>query len=261
MTSRKLFTLVGAGLVLAATALTVPAAMAQDAYTIKRVYKAGEVDRYKIAVKVASSTLSIDIAMTMTEKTKEVKDDGTVVVTTSLDSGMMSMGGTDIPMPNEGQTFTITMDKTGKVIKQEGADSKNPVNSMMSMMRNPTPTCALKVGEEVKTDIPIGDDKQKMSVVMKLIGVEKKSAEIPVDTLKVKSQADGALPVPNGPQNVKVDTTSWFEIGTGKMLKVEGTVTGLNMAELGGDAKVTFKRIRLTGDAAATPTKDASSKK
>jgi len=252
MISRKLSTLAGAGLVLAAAALMAPVASAQDAYTIKRVYKAGEVDRYKVAVKVASSTLTVDITMTMTEKTKEVKDDGTVIVTTSLDSGMMSMGGTDIPMPNEGQTFTVTMDKDGKIVKQEGADNKSPVGSMMSMMRtNPTPSRALKVGEEVKMDVPIGENKQKMAVTLTLLGVEKKSAEIPVETLKVKSMADGAIPIPSGPQNVKVDTTSWFEVGTGKLLKIEGTVTGLNTPELGGDAKVTFRRIRLVGDAAA----------
>ncbi len=219
-------------------------AVAQDAYTIKRSFKAGEVDRYKNTFEVeAANGMKLQVVFMTTEKTNEIKADGTMVRSITVDAAEIVVNGQSMPMPNfRTVTMTATLDKDGKPVKEEGEGGQ--FRQMLSMTRPPAEADRpLKVGEEWKTEVPTNKDgTKKLNVVVTLVGLENKSDTVPVDTYKVKTVAEGVVESPQGDQRVKLESVSLVARDTGKPFKSEGTITGLTLPQFGA-AKITFKLL------------------
>lgn len=241
-------TLLLSGLALGTVAAALPVC-AQDAYHLRRVYKAGETDKYKTTIAIQGSNpmgggaMKVELTLLMTETTKEVKEDGTVTVVTTIESGTVNFNGMEQSLPNQGQTITTTFDKSGKLVKEEGAPGV--LGGMLGFTRvGAMPDRPLRVGEEWKFDIPINEAKQqRVKGTVTLLSLEKKSEDVPIDTLKIRSVVDTPLTTPQGDQQMHLEATTFVEPGTGKAIKVEGVITG----QIGpiNDAKVIFKRIRV----------------
>jgi len=240
----------------AAGGLSAARASAEDTYTIKRAFKAGEVDRYKTTMDIeGGGGMKLQIAFATTEKTVEIKSDGTMVRSITVDSADLVMGGQTMQMPGfKPATVSSTFDKDGKPVKEEGQGGQ--FIQMISMTR-PTVEAdkPLRVGEEWKTTLPTNKDgSKKLDVVVKLLGLEAKSDTIPVDAYKIKTVADGAVESPQGDQKVKMESVSFVTRDTGKVIRNEGTVTGLTIAQF-GNAKITFKVVQQPEKPATAPAK------
>lgn len=226
-------------------AMSRPAA-AQDAYTLKRTYKAGEVDRYKTTLEVeATGGMKFQVVFTTSEKTNEIKPDGTMVRSITVESAEVATGGQTMPMPGfQKVTMTATFDKDGKVVKEEGEGGQ--FRQMLSMTRPPAEAeKPLKVGEEWKTQVPTNKDgTKKLDVTVTLVGLEPKSDKVPADAYKVKTVAEGPVESPQGDQRVRMESVTLAARDSGKPLRTEGTITGLTLPQF-GQAKLTFKVEKL----------------
>jgi hypothetical protein len=242
--------LVGA-LALWATAVAPRPARAEDTYALKRVYKAGETDRYKTVMTMEAETpqgaMKVETTMVMSHTTREMKEDGTVVVVRKVESGTINFNGMERPLPTVGQETTLTLDKTGKVVKQEGGDppGRPGFGRMLNLTNvNVYPDHPLKIDEEWKFEFqPEEESKEKVKGILKILGVEPKSDEVPAETLKVNIKMEVPVSTPQGNTVVKVDVTTLVEKETGKELKSDGTVTGVQFGPV--EPKINIKRTRV----------------
>jgi len=243
MTHRRImFALAAVACVFGATSAP---SRADDAYTIKRVFKAGEVDRYKTTLDIeASGGMKLQISFTTTETTKEIKDDGSMVRAITIEGADLSLNGQSVAMPGfKPSTITASFDKDGKPVKEEGEAGQ--FKQMLSMTR-PTIEAdrALRVGEEWKTEVPTNKDgTKKLNVTVTLVGLEPKTEAVPAESYKVKTVADGVVESPQGDQKVKMESVTFVTRDSAKILKSDGTVTGLSLPQF-GQAKITFKVVR-----------------
>jgi len=226
-------------------------ARADETYTLRRVYRTGEKDRYRTNIQIESdkpvegTARKIEFTLTTTETTKEVRDDGTVVVAITLDPVKAHVDGDERTISDAPVTITTTYDKIGKILRQEGGSG--PLVMIASLLNtarvNFTQERPLRIGEERKTEVPTGRGSQStVKSVLSLLGWEKKNDEIPVDTLRIKSVVDS--PAPQGNQKVHMEVTAFVEADTGKPLKVDIMLTGTQFGPL-PDARITIKRIRV----------------
>ncbi len=183
-----LTTLFGAGCLL--TSLVPALARTADekddtAYTVKRVYKAGESDRYKISSKVnmnnpaAGGDVEILTTMLVKETTKEAKDDGSIVSISEFESAGVTFNGMDIDITTMMPKVTTSRDKSGKIdVKTEGGNEQvtSQMGQMMKQMSSLSavafPTKAVKVGDswdidssQFGTGIPSAKVKGKVTLV------------------------------------------------------------------------------------------------
>lgn len=249
----RFLTAMGLAACVALAAAAPVAALAEDTYSVMRKFKAGEVDRYKTTLDIeAAGGMKVQIVFATTEKTVEIKDDGTMTRSITVDSAEFVMNGQAMQMPGfKPATITSSFDKDGKAIKEEGEAGQ--FRQMLSMTR---PTAAadkpLKVGEEWKTEVPTNKDgTKKLNVTVTLVGLEPKSETLPAETYKIKSVADGTVESPQGDQKLRLESVSHVTRDTGKPLRIEGTVNGINIPQFGA-AKIAFKVVRQP-DAAAAP--------
>ncbi|NLH99629.1 MAG: hypothetical protein GX446_09085 [Chthonomonadales bacterium] len=217
----------------------------QDTYTVKRTFKAGEVDRYKTNIQIESDAgMKVEIVFETTEKTVEMKADGAMVRSITVDRAEMLLNGQTMAMPGfQPATITSTFDKDGKPVKEEGQAGQ--FRQFLSMTR-PTSEAQkpLKVGEDWKTEVPTNKDgTKKLDVTVTLVGLEPKSDSLAAESYKIKTVADGVVEGQDGDQKIRVESTSFVRRDNGAPLRIEGTVTGIKAAPLGA-AEVSFKVVR-----------------
>lgn len=219
-----------------------PPSFAQETYSLKRTFKAGETDRYKTTLDIeGAGNMKLQVVFVTTEKTEEVKDDGTMVRSITVESAEMAFGGQSMPMPGfQKVTMTATMDKDGKVIKEEGQGGQ--FRQFLSMTRPIVEADKpLKVGEEWKTEIPTNKDgTKKLNVVVTLVGLEEKSEKLALPSYKVKTVAEGTVETGEGDQKVKMESVTLAARDNLKLVRSEGTMTGLTIPQF-GPAKISFK--------------------
>ncbi|HSV72218.1 MAG TPA: hypothetical protein VLH79_00465 [Chthonomonadales bacterium] len=227
-------------------------AVAQESHSLRRVFRAGETDRYRLTMNLERGEVKLDLTLQMTETTREVRNDGSIVIEMTMDSGSMLLNGTEVPIPNVGQKVTFSVDKDGKPIKgEQPIDSESPLATVMALARSSSlPDRPIRVGETVRVEVPIeGSRDRKLAAQFTLVGIERRSEEVPVDTLRVRSVIEGLVPTPDGDQNLKIEATSLYEPGTGKVVRVEGVVSGFRLVQLGPEpARLSFKRLRLPAE-------------
>jgi hypothetical protein len=226
-----------------------------ETYTLKRVFKAGEADRYRNVFTIESGNTKLQITFTSLEKTEEMKDDGTMVRSITIETAEFEAGGRSMPMPRfKPVKMTATIDKDGNVIKHEG---EGGLYAMLLSLSRPLVEAEqpLKVGQAWKTEIPTDrDEKKKLDVTVTLVSLEPKSDEVPVETYKVKTTAEGVMQSEQGDQQVKSEAVSLVTRDTCKLVKTEGIETGMPLPQFGA-AKVTFKVSRVPDKSETAPAK------
>ena len=171
-----------------------PTAVVQQAdadsktYLLKRIYKKGEVNRYKYSMNMTmtppGSTDAIQIAMKMTakESVKSVEADGSYSITTQFESMVMNVLGMERDLTSSLPITTKTRDKDGKITtKSEGGDPQAAqhfasMGGYSELAEKAFPSKAVKIGEEWETHskLPAPDGSGEVEVVStsKLVGVE-----------------------------------------------------------------------------------------
>jgi hypothetical protein len=242
--------LMGVVALCALSATSVPA-VADDSYMLKRVYKSGDIDKYKTVINVdgQGGAIKVDITIVTTETVKDVKPDGTVTLETVINSGTLSFGGNEMPLPGVNTAPVLTtFDKNGKPVEKPGAPKRDKSAAMMMSATRPSfaPDKAMKIGDEWKFDNSKTADAKTDPIArgtVTVMGLEKAGADVAVDTVKVKIVTDTTVPG-DTPVKAHMDGNALIEPGTGKTLMATGTVTGLSLPQL-GEANMKFTRVRV----------------
>jgi hypothetical protein len=244
---------------LAAAALVLSsAAVAQDSYSLKRVFKAGDVDKYRTVITMETDTpanpMTLEFTILTTETVKAVKPDGGAVVELKVDSANLTVKdqkNTATREMNDSTVITTTYDAAGKETKREaGGENGQPGPAAMILGLARTgmvPPRSLKLGEEWKYDIPPTDAKSAHRTgSVTILGLDKRAPSgpgAPEPVLKVRYSTEVSTPGPEGVDKVSLVSTALLDPSNGKALEVEGGGSG----KLGllNAKKITIKQQRL----------------
>ncbi|MBM3495578.1 MAG: hypothetical protein FJX72_14840, partial [Armatimonadetes bacterium] len=203
-------------------------ALGQESVTLRRVFTAGETERYTTTIRFEQN--SMEAVLVTTEVTREVKEDGTALVATTVDSIVLRARGSEIPFPGgSGQVMLTTYDKTGKMVKQETVGGGGNVGQLLNVAR---PSVfvekSLKVGETIKDQVTIGADKsRKADVTVTLLAIDKKDANTPVDCARVKIVTETAVTSPGGAGANRSEVIVRVGKADGKLVGAEGKMEGI----------------------------------
>ncbi len=197
-------------------------------YLIKRVYKKGEVNRYKYSMNMTmtppGSTDAIQIVMKMTAKVtvKSADADGSYSVIQQFESMVMNMLGMDRDMTSSLPVTTTTRDKDGKITtKSEGGDPQAvqqfaSMRSYTELAEKAIPKKPVKIGEEweIHSKLPAPDGSGEVEVVStsKLVGKEILDG---VKALKISTKVKTS-----GIADSTQESVIFIEEATGKPLKM-----------------------------------------
>lgn len=194
------------------------------AYTIKRVYKTGDADRYKITMKmnmdVGAMPVEIEETMVMRETTKEAKEDGTYTLVVDFPTATVTANGADVDIASMLPKFTVAMDKAGKAdIKMEGGNDQllGQMGDQLKQFANSAtafaPKKPVKVGDS--WDVDVSNFSQQVK------NLKGKSTFVSVETIKgfkvgkIRSVMDVV-----GDMGITMHTvaTTYFVLASGKAL-------------------------------------------
>ena len=218
----------------AAHAQDKPTALVQQAdadsktYLLKRIFKKGEINRYKYSINMtmmppgSTEEMQIAIKMTMKETVKSVEADGAYSVTTQFESMVMNLLGMESDRTSSLPITTKTRDKDGKITtKSEGGDPQAAqqfasMGSYSELAEKAIPGKAVKIGEEWETHskVPSPDGSGEVEVVStsKLVGKEILDG---VKALKISTKVKTS-----GVADTTTETVIFIEEATGKPLKM-----------------------------------------
>ena len=252
----------------------------EKTYTLARSFKAKDVNRYKLDLNTTANipqlggNVDVVMAMVMKETTKEVKDNGSAVLTSEFDSANVKVGDNEQDLTALMPSIITTVDKTGRILntKFEGGNSMFTEGPAAGMFKNISPQTyfppkPVKVGDTWKidssTDAPdkdkadaSKDDKnkaaQKTTGTATLVGVETING---LQTLKIKTSTDTEATMDN-PLNpgekldIKAHTEGITNVDTltGRLVKMTSTSTSEGGPQ--GKSKVEVTLALVTGDKA-----------
>ena len=223
------------------------------AYTIKRIYKALESDRYRVGLKMnmESPVGAVDMVetMVMKELTKAVKEDGGSTTVFDFESASITVNGMDIDLTPMLPKIVTTRDKDGKsAVKIEGGDEAltaqmgEQVKQYTNFGSAFIPAKPVKVGDSWDVNASEFGSKDQT--------VKGKVTFVSVDTVKgVKVAKLKSVMDITGANDLKMhsDTTTLVDLATGKALdmtsKTDGNTGGgklsmeMSMRLLGPDDK------------------------
>ncbi len=229
------------GTLLACSALP---ASAQETYVLKRVFTAGETDRYTTVIKFEQN--ATEAVLMTTEVTREVKEDGSAVVATTVDSIVLRARGSEMPFPGgSGQVLLSTYDRAGKLVKQETVGGGGSVGQLLNVARPGVfLEKPLKIGETIKDQVTVGADKsRKADITVTLLALDKKDATVPVDSLRYRVIAETVVPGPAGDAKNRSEVVVRLAKDTGKLVSADGKMEGIPLPG-GGTAKITYTVTR-----------------
>jgi len=238
-------------------------------YSIKRVYKAGQTDRYRISLKMnmdlPGTPLDIVETMFMKETTREAKDDGSATVAFDFESVAVTANGMDMDMTAMMPKIITTLDKNGKTdVKLEGG-SQEVTAQMGDQVKQFTNAAAALVP---KKPVKVGDSWDLDAANFGAPGqnVKGKATLVSVDTVKgvkigrIKSVINitGAMDLAMHSESITL-----VDFTTGKALsltsKSDGDIAGgkmsmeMTMKMLGPDDKSDVKAAVKTDSSVKKP--------
>jgi hypothetical protein len=233
---------------LAAATLPANPAFAQDAkapdtteYTLKkRVFKTGDVNRYKLAMKNHIGEQEILLNILFKETTKDSKPTGEFTLVNQFESAVVNVGGNEQDISSLLPVVTVLRDKAGKLTtkteggnEQASAQISSMMQSLSTMQEAYLPKNPIKVGDKWKVSVstpgPAGGT-TKTDGEATLVGSEIVGG---VKSLKLKVISD----VDNAASSVKAHSESTMNIDpdSGKLLKmlakIDGTAAGMKMTQ------------------------------
>jgi len=233
--------------VLACTLVNLPlraeqtdAASPDQTYSLKRVYKAGDVDFYRIKVDQTvngavtnNQDYVVKMDITMKETTKSVGSEGQVTAIDEYTRADATIGGQDMDlkamdlMPK----LTVSKDKEGKIsVTADGG--KEPLvqqistmaKAMMQSQSASLPTKPVKVGDSWTAEIAgtTAEDDTSTKLTIKLDGIEVIDG---VKALRLKTITDSV----GGPQadtKIHGEGTMYVDAVNGKTLRMTSKASG-----------------------------------
>jgi hypothetical protein len=242
------------------------------AYTIKRVYKAGESDRYRLTTKMnidspqTGGAIDVLSTMVMKEMTKEAGSDGASTSISEFESASITFSGNDLDITSMMPKVITTRDKNGKSdVKMEGGNEQitSQVGEQVKQFSISAaaafiPARPVKVGETWDLDTAsLSTKEQKVKGKVTLVSVETvKGAKIA--KLKTVSDITGEMET-----KLHSEATTLVDVATGKPVnvttKTQGQTSGgkinieMVLKMLGPDEKGDVKEAAKTDGAVKKP--------
>jgi hypothetical protein len=235
------------------------AAQAADTteHTLKRTFKKGDIDRYKLVFEAmvpsptGSGETKIFLTMVIKETTKEIKPDGTIVLSNTADSANLKLGDIDQDITPMMPGVTQIRDKQGRLteVKVDNAES-SPLAPMMGGFMQMVlgaqaafyPSKPVKVGDTWKIEPGPQPREKNVTSDGKATLVSKESVD-KVETFKVKIIQDTQV-AGKDPKKIHFEGTGNVEPVAGKLLRVTAQIEG-DMEQF---KKANFTITRVTGE-------------
>lgn len=243
------------------------------AYSLKRVYTKGDKSRYKTTMTVKSDKSELSggaaISVVLLEKVTKVDNEGGVTLAMEFEEANAKLGDNELDMSSMMPKITRTLDAKGNTLKIDSEGGSGPLSGtdnnqtamFINTQANYLPEKAIKVGDtwEYEFNAPGSDSKSntpKAKGKATLIGKEMFKG---IETLRIKTEAEADLPKSNpaGAGKMKMMMMNLVEIGTGRPVKIEGTISG-NASQF-GNATMEIKTELVTDADKKTP-KDVKTK-
>ena len=208
-----------------------PAATQADAdktYTLRRVYKKGDVTRHNMKMTMimhnpqGGDDINIVMDFAIKELVSRADADGSNSVTTEYEKAAVSVLGTEQDLLSSMPKVTVSHDKDGKATtKLEGGSPQSSqafvgMGDMVKMGENAYPKKPVKIGEtwEVETKAPgqNGAEETTVKASVKLVSIDLLDG-VKVFRLETKTDAEGAA-------TMHSTATTLIEVETGKLVKV-----------------------------------------
>ncbi len=206
---------------------------------VKRMFKTGDVNRYKLGMKVNYGGMATVISLLFKETTQDAKPTGEFTLVNQFESAMASIGGNETDISSFLPIVTVMRDKDGKLsnkteggIDAAGAQISGMMQSLSTLQEAYLPKNPVKVGDKWKVSVtnpgPTGATKSEGEAT--LIGTEMIGGVKSIK-LKVTSEVD------NKADEIKAHTESTMNLDpdSGKLLKmlskVDGTTKGMKVSQ------------------------------
>jgi hypothetical protein len=231
------------------------AVVKENSFSLKRVYREGDVDKYRTVILMESDnptgTMTLEFTVLTTESVKEVRPDGGAVVETKVDTASLMVKdriNTATSELNDNTAILTTYDSTGKETKRavtSDTGQSGPALMMVGLARAAIiPNRSMKAGEEWKYEIPAPDAKSaRRSGTVSVVGLEKRTDTPPSESLKLKCTTVITTPGANGEETVNLVSTIALDPANGKPLEIEATGSG-KLGPLNAK-KITIKQARV----------------
>jgi len=238
-------------------------------YSIKRVYKAGQTDRYRISLKMnmdlPGTPLDIVETMFMKETTREAKDDGSATVAFDFESVAVTANGMDMDMTAMMPKIITTLDKNGKTdVKLEGGSQEvtaqmgDQVKQFTNAAAALAPKKPVKVGDSWDLDAAnFGAPGQNVKGKATLVSVDTVKG-VKIGRIKSVINITGAMDLAMHSESITL-----VDFTTGKALsltsKSDGDIAGgkmsmeMTMKMLGPDDKSDVKAAVKTDSSVKKP--------
>lgn len=239
--------------------------------SVKRAYKMGDMDRYKLAFSAKlnvpmTGELELKMNATLKETTKESKADGSALLQSVVEQANLKIGDQESEVTSFLSPFFQKVDKQGKVveIKMEGGENQlgqrlgDIFQQVFQMEGAFYPPKAVKTGETWKLDatkIKQPDGTQEVTGSATYVGKETVKK---VETLKIKLIRDTSFTSDKAQLNSKTHFEGYGNIDPkdGKFVKITGAIEG----STGPLKKGEFSVDRLFGDERDNEKKDTEKK-
>jgi hypothetical protein len=233
----KSFRIIGAGIaMLSAVAL----AANLQGVLIKRVYKEGDVAKYRIKAELEIAGTNATFTGLTVEKVLKVNADGTYEVESSQSEAKAVFGGQEMDIPDQGASVTVYK-PTGDVVELRGPNVNADGYRMSNLNNFFPPAGEVKVGDtwtkEIKGDTKTGAT--DATAKFKYVADEKVGAR---DTIKIEANfAEKAA------EGAKSDYTIWLDKTDFSMVKTTGKWVNVPMAGSPAPLNGTVELTRVEG--------------
>ena len=205
---------VGFGLMIAA--LSMAAIAIDDAISLKRAAKAGDVAKYRLKADVELQGMEANFTTLITEKVSKVESNGNYVLESTQSDGKVSFSGQEMDVPGSVQTFTYKPNGEVVEIKAENVDASVYRTAILTSFIFADK--AVKVGDDWTFEIK-KDEKTGTVPAKQTYKVEAEEKVGDVDTFKVKfstKETEG------GDSAASCEGTAWISKKDSTLVKSEG---------------------------------------
>jgi hypothetical protein len=251
-----------------------------NTYSLKRIYHAGDKDRYHVNIVVQGTyqpegllakpmKVQEELDAVVEEDTKEVRPDGTIILESRIISGVTKSDQGTVKLDTIGKPVVTGWGADGKIIQPTGDPSAAAQIVQMDTLpgidlKLPHP---MKIGDQAPFQLACGfTNDQKITGTIQMVALVDKVGDYKGKAVELKLTGNGMVaahvgdvykPDPNHPnqmiptlvknedQSFKLETTTYVDPVTGKTISISGKLTSPKFTNI-SDVTITYTRQLLT---------------
>jgi hypothetical protein len=223
----------------AVAALSLTALAIQDAITLKRVAKVGDVAKYRMQADIEYQGSAVSFKGLVTDKVTKVADDGQYSVESTTTEGKVSFAGAEHPTGGQTATATTTIYKpSGEIVSVISEQSDPNFLRLANLQALHFSANPVKVGDSWEVTIAKSEQGAVEAKGTCKLEIQEKIGER--DTYRIHAVLKETIEK----EPAAVDATYWIDVKDGSLVKLTGTFTNAPFpAPIGAvTAKITLTR-------------------